>query len=72
MNEGKLAVRINRANLNHHLWNNNGTWFLHYTRHEPGFIKVRCRQSLRTRSLNAARQLRDAVLSSAMMEGRPA
>ena len=72
MNEGKLAVRINRANLNHHLWNNNGTWFLHYTRHEPGFIKVRCRQSLRTKSLDAARQLRDLILKPAMMEGRPA
>ncbi|NBR58180.1 MAG: hypothetical protein EBT89_03320 [Opitutaceae bacterium] len=25
------ALRISEANPNHHLWNNNGTWFLHYT-----------------------------------------
>ncbi len=70
MYEGKLAVRVNRANPNHHLWNNNGTWFVPYTRHEPGFIKVRCRHSLGTKSLKAARQSRDAILNSAMMQGR--
>lgn len=72
MTDGKLAVRVNPANLNHHLWNNNGTWFVHFTRHEPGFIKRRCRQSLHTKSLDAARQRRDAILGSAMMERRMA
>ena len=70
MTESKLAVRVNPANLNHHLWNNNGTWFVHYTRHEPGFIKVRQRRSLSTKSLVQARQRRDNILNSCMAEGR--
>lgn len=46
MNEGKLAVRINRANLNHHLWNNNGTWWCHYTVHTADYQKLPVRRSL--------------------------
>ncbi len=51
MTESKLSVRVNPANLNHHLWNNNGTWFIHCTRHEPNFTKLRVRESLGTREL---------------------
>ena len=31
MNQSKLSVRVNRKNPNHHLWNNNGTWWFHCT-----------------------------------------
>lgn len=62
MNESKLSLRVNPANHNHHLWNNNGTWFIHYTRHEPGYTKRRIRQSLRTRHLAEARARRNALL----------
>jgi len=58
----KLRIRINPSNLNHHLWNNNGTWFIHFTLHKPDFTKERVRKSLRTKSLKNARQLRDAIL----------
>ena len=27
----QLAIRVDESNPNHHLWNNNGTWWLHYT-----------------------------------------
>ena len=27
----ELAVRIDETNPNHHIWNNNGTWWVHYT-----------------------------------------
>ena len=27
----ETALRIDESNLNHHLWNNNGTWWIHYT-----------------------------------------
>jgi hypothetical protein len=70
MNAGKLSVRVNPGNLNHHLWKNNGTWFVHYTRHEPGYRKVRCRHSLGTKSLDAARHRRDVILNSVRKEGR--
>jgi hypothetical protein len=63
MSESKLSVRVNPANQNHHLWNNNGTWFIHYTRHEAGFTKRRVRESLKTHRLAIARNRRDALLS---------
>jgi len=58
----RLRIRINPENLDHHLWSNNGTWFIHFTVHKPDFTKQRVRQSLRTKSLAKARQLRDVVL----------
>ena len=57
------ALRVSEANPNHHLWNNNGTWFIHYTVHQPDFTKARVRRSLRTRRLETALQRRDAWLS---------
>lgn len=49
---------------NHHLWNNNGTWWLHYTLHLADYTKRRVRESLRTRDLEEARRRRDARLGS--------
>ena len=36
MKSSKIAIRIG-SNPNHHLWNNNGTWWLHYTEHLPDY-----------------------------------
>lgn len=55
----QLSIRVRAGRPNHHLWNNNGTWFIHYTVHGPDFTKSRVRQSLGTKSIRAARQLRD-------------
>ena len=63
MSHPRLAVRINRANANHHLWANHGTWWIHYTLHLPDFTKRRVRQSLATRCIKTARRRRDAVLA---------
>jgi hypothetical protein len=57
-----LAIRLNPANPDHHLWNNNGTWFVHYTIHPTPFTKERVRTSLRTRDLIEARLRRDQLL----------
>jgi hypothetical protein len=62
MNGSKLAVRILADNPNHHLWCNNGTWWLHYTRHEPDYTKSRVRESLHTGNVEVARQRRDGRL----------
>ena len=43
-----LRVRVRAENPNHHLWNNHGTWFLHYTVHPTPFTKERVRRSLGT------------------------
>lgn len=63
MNKPSLAVRVNKLNPNHHLWDNHGTWWLHYTLHLPDFTKHRVRQSLATRCVHTARRRRDAVLT---------
>jgi len=54
-----LSLRTSVANPNHHLWNNHGTWFLHYTTHPTPFTKERIRRSLGTKDLKAARARRD-------------
>ncbi len=59
-----LVLRIRRDNPNHHLWDNNGTWFIHYTVHRSDFTKFRIRESLCTRSLAVARRLRNRILCS--------
>jgi hypothetical protein len=63
MNSSKIVLRINAANPNHHLYNNNGTWWCHYTEHRPDFTKHRVRTSLQTPSLPAARAKRDRWFS---------
>jgi hypothetical protein len=56
----KLAgIRVREENLNHHLWNNHGTWFLHYTVHPTPFTKERIRRSLGTKDVKVARERRD-------------
>jgi hypothetical protein len=55
----QISIRLNPANPEHHLWNNHGTWFIHYTLHRPGYTKQRVRTSLRTGDLQLARQRRD-------------
>jgi len=63
MNNTKISIRIG-SNPNHHLWNNNGTRWLHYTEHLPNYTKRRVRLSLHTRSVKAARSIRDTQYSS--------
>jgi hypothetical protein len=57
------SIRVRGDNPNHHLWNNNGTWFLHYTVYPTPFTKERIRRSLGTKSLETARQRRDAFFA---------
>lgn len=59
-----LSLRTPGNNPNHHLWNNNGTWYLHYTVHPTPYTKERVRRSLGTKCLETARQLRDDYLEN--------
>ena len=61
----KLSIRVSEDNRLHHLWNNNGTWWLHYTEHLADFTKRRVRRSLRTHDLELAISRRDAWLQTA-------
>lgn len=65
---GFPAVRVDASNPRHHLWCNNGTWWVHYTIHF-GFRKRRIRRSLRTRSLDVAIRRRDDLFSRLADEG---
>ena len=64
MSNATLSVRVNRRNPDHHLWNNHGTWWLHYTLHLPDYTKRRIRKSLCTHDLGRARALRDELLAT--------
>ncbi len=59
-----LSIRTT-DNPFHHLWNNNGTWWCHYTEHLPDHTKRRVRRSLHTADSSVARVLRDSILSGA-------
>ena len=62
-NQGEeLALRIDDSNLNHHLWNNNGTWWIHYTIYPTSVTVERIRHSLKTKILPEARSRRDEIL----------
>ena len=58
----KLSIRTNPANPNHHLWNNHGTWFVHYVVHPTPLTKERVRRSLGTKDVEEARRMRDQIL----------
>ena len=57
----ELAIRNTEANPNHHLWNNNGTWFVHYTVYPDPVTAERRRHSLKTRDVYEARERRDQL-----------
>ncbi len=59
----KAVARGRAGNANHHLWNNNGTWWCHLTLHLPDYTKQRLRLSLKTGDLPLARHLRDSTLA---------
>jgi hypothetical protein len=50
----QLSLRTDARNPDHHLWNNNGTWWCHFTLHTSGATKHR----------NVARVRRDNLLST--------
>lgn len=58
------GIRVRAENPNHHLWNNHGTWFLHYTVHPTPFTKERVRRSLGTKDIKVARARRDAFFAN--------
>lgn len=73
---GTLAVRALPAKkdasqvFNHHLWNNRGTWWCHFTLHRPDYTAERVRVSLRTRDVLEARRRRDQLLSVLSRDSR--
>lgn len=58
-----LSLRTDGRNPNHHLWWNNGTWWLNATVHRPDYTKERLRLPLETKDLHLARRRRDRVFA---------
>ena len=48
--QSEELARIDESNLNHHLWNNNGTWWIHYTIYPTPVTVERIRRSLKKKS----------------------
>ena len=63
-----LSLRTHPRNLNHHLWWNNGTWWLHATVHCPDNTKQRLRLPLETKNIHLARVQRDTILEAWSVE----
>jgi hypothetical protein len=59
-----LATRRTDHNPNHHLWNNNGTWWLHFTLRSTAGESIRHAYSLKTPDLESARRKRDRILTA--------
>jgi len=68
MPRGFLSVRIDAANERHHLWLNNGTWWVHYTLNFD-FRTRRVRRSLGTAMLAEAIRRRDTLFERLTTEG---
>jgi hypothetical protein len=62
------SLRVDYSNDTHHLWCNNGTWWLHYTVHFDNRVR-RIRRSLRTRSLTDDMAKRDEHLGRIAANG---
>ncbi len=65
---GYPSLRVDESNNTHHLWCNNGTWWLHYTVHFDHRVR-RIRKSLRTRCLTEAIARRDEHLGQIAAQG---
>lgn len=58
-----LSLRTRHDNPNHHLWWNNGSWWLHATLHRADYTKTRLRLPLQTKRIAQARAKRDSLLA---------
>jgi len=63
MEGSRLAIKVPGGRDDHHLWNNHGIWWCHYTVHHPDYTKQRVRCSLGTSDVAVARMRRDRLLA---------
>jgi hypothetical protein len=65
---GRLSIRIDPVNPRHHLWCNNGSWWIAYVLHFDG-RKRRIRRSLGTSCVAEAIRRRDELLARIAEQG---
>lgn len=56
-----LGIRVDATNPDHHIWLNNGTWYIHYTVYPTPLTAERVRASLHTKDVVEARRRRDEL-----------
>ncbi len=57
-------MNTQHPNPDHNIWNNNGTYWCHYTVHGPNNTAQRVRVSLETKDREEARKRRDDLLKN--------
>ncbi len=65
---GRLSIRVQPGNRLHHIWCNNGTWWIAYVLHFAG-RKRRIRRSLGTSCVEEAIRRRDEFLARIERDG---
>ena len=60
----ELAVRIDPENSDHHIYNNNGTFWIHYTEYPTPITAERVRKSLKTKDIKVARRRRNEIFAT--------
>jgi hypothetical protein len=68
MPRATLSIRVDPANPLHHLWHNNGVWWVHYTLNFDCRTR-RIRRSLQTASSEEAIRRRDELFARLEEEG---
>ena len=63
----ELAIRIDPQNPDHHIYNNNGTLWAHYTIYPTPVTAERIRRSLHTKDILEARRRRDAIFNDILL-----
>lgn len=64
--ERVLFQRRESSNEEHHLFPNNGKWWMHFTVHMKDKTTERVRFSLKTGNLPKAQELRDNIINDVM------
>ena len=62
------SIRVDSRNDLHHLWRNNGTWWIHYVAHFD-HRKRRIRRSLKTANVREAIARRDELFARIARDG---
>ena len=60
----ELAIRIDPENSDHHIYNNNGTFWIHYTVYPTPITAERVRKSLKTKDIRVARRRRNEIFAT--------
>ena len=65
-----IALTDRKYGANHHIWDNNGTWWCHFSIERRTGPAKRIRFSLRTNNVREARKRRDQIMNATTERAR--